>query len=822
MFGLCGCGPKEGLLHHTLPDIHEETQSIVFSILDDVRRMTALGAGHTNALDRSDALRVEDLAGDMWGQPDYRIVLLDAGGATNTTLELRPDRPLWAPSLYSAAVAALFKQARLSAPPAAAHTNRLDQLLSRLTDYRGRRMEEINQKLSRALEVDFLDPALHEQAALLLGVLLLRDASGIFCDLRGLMSRMTAHLAFARALAGEGERTPEGRVAEVILYFGMNHQVGALERLSKLPAGPVLDRWKRALRARVTLDYRGLDDWPRDTLLERAAWFAAYAYSVDPDLAWRRLPEATLGDPDLCRLACQAGYSVGLGHQLSALALPLETREIGELAALVPEADTDHLFETLNALPEPCVTRDPNGRPRVRVIGWGQWAAFFQRHLCHAIWQNHRFMRRLWGVPEAADKFAQACEKSFGGLWFYPFVRRLIAEDNRDQQALNEASDACARLVMEAPTRINPQLWGRLYGRPRGMGLPRLPLLPDISRWFRHNPPAFTAHQVRARANADSLGRMPDRAERLEALHKLAPYDPSITELMLHFRYQHKGRGQSPTVLTNAYGPVLEFSPQIMGRVAALCTNAPAVQETLLRRAARIEGGWYFPLGSFLVGRGEREQAAAAYEDGVRTCPDEVRVANNAAWLVGYYWNVGKTNQAEQLAARAADTYSAAGLRTMGNLRFWQERYAESLEYYRKVEKRYHSSHAVLDWWYGYVTTTGKHTYDGEVEQRLDTLFPGGIRAVALGDFKAPPKTGVEIVDNSPLLTAAGLKPGQIIVALDGKRTENLMQYTYVRHLLEDDAMRLIVWQGAAGYVEVTASPPNHLFGVTLRNYTAR
>ncbi len=87
-----------------------------------------------------------------------------------------------------------------------------------------------------------------------------------------------------------------------------------------------------------------------------------------------------------------------------------------------------NVIAALNELPEGCFTCTGE-ETHVRVIGWGQWADFLQRHLCHAIQQNFYFMNHIWGVPDDAKEYAAKCEKSFDGLRLYPFVRRFNCTD---------------------------------------------------------------------------------------------------------------------------------------------------------------------------------------------------------------------------------------------------------------------------------------------------------------------------------------------------------------------------------------------------------
>src|SRR5947207_126449 len=79
-------------------------------------------------------------------------------------------------------------------------------------------------ELSQELAGDFRNPALHERAAVLLGVFALRESSGHFYDVRLPLCRMTAHLALARSLKKDSAYSVHGRLAEAILYTLMNNQ----------------------------------------------------------------------------------------------------------------------------------------------------------------------------------------------------------------------------------------------------------------------------------------------------------------------------------------------------------------------------------------------------------------------------------------------------------------------------------------------------------------------------------------------------------------------------------------------------------------------
>jgi hypothetical protein len=108
--------------------------------------------------------------------------------------------------------------------------------------------------------------------------------------------------------------------------------------------------------------------------------------------------------------------------------------------------------------------------------------------------------------------------------------------------------------------------------------------------------------------------------------------------------------------------------------------------------------------------------------------------------------------------------------------------------------------------------------FEAELKRRILNQFPNGIENVSLKDFQSAPADGVLLREENDLLRKAGMKTGDVIVALNGIRIHNVNQYGYGRKTATRPEMSLIVWQGDQ-YREIKASPPNHLFGVRLANY---
>jgi tetratricopeptide (TPR) repeat protein len=644
----------------------------------------------------------------------------------------------------------------------------------------------------------------------------LRECSAKFYDIRLPLCRMTAHLTFARALGGQaGVHT---RLADAMLETLMNRQAAALEKLAQLEADePDCAVWVRVLKAANTRDYRELANVESPTRLERAAWFGAFSWSVDVDLVWDQLSRSELTDsPIFCRIANAASQSVGTGHSVYRLSIPLELREVGAVyeSAHGGKLGEEQLVAELNTLPERCVSQTGNGEPRVRVIGWGQWAMFFQRHLCHAIVQNFHFVNRRWGVREEAREFAAQCDTSFGDMRLYPFVRRFNATD---AATYRRAVDGAIALIEDTPHLVAPLCWNYLDYRVSFAEFYRPHSRLQASEWHKHNPPPGTVYHPYPRMHQASLVQRADAARMLEEFHGLAPYDPVIASHMVRLKY-----GEKPTYeqLVDVYRPVLDYATDAMLQTAQALAERPEEFENLMLKVVALDPSRYFRLSDYFIARTNETKAAEYLQKGIDIGPDAVQAANKAGWLVHYYLRQGETNKARALADMAGEVYSSAGLRAKAEFLEVIGNDAEAFEWYERIEERYGSSSALLAFCLRYQARTGDTRFAKEVEKRIGKLFPNGMQKVTPADFRGPPTEGVMIEDENDLLREAGLKRGDVIVALHGVRVAGMPQYTYVRDNSETPELSLIVWQGQS-YREVNASPPERRFGVNFRTYAA-
>ncbi|MCZ7637039.1 MAG: hypothetical protein M5U12_13980 [Verrucomicrobia bacterium] len=208
LLGMSGCrrsGPAA-----TGGRYEEESQFIVQSLLEDLLGMTQWAVAGTVATDASRRVRVEEGEEAAWGHPDYRVSLRGKSGGADQPFKLVIERPLWDPAVYGPVLDGLFQE--IGRPVAATEPAGTEgpSLLEELLALDAPAIERANERVSQALREEFRQPVQHERAALLLGVFGLREAAGVFSDVRSVLGRLTAHLAFARALAPSGRPAAKG------------------------------------------------------------------------------------------------------------------------------------------------------------------------------------------------------------------------------------------------------------------------------------------------------------------------------------------------------------------------------------------------------------------------------------------------------------------------------------------------------------------------------------------------------------------------------------------------------------------------------------
>lgn len=783
-----------------------ESEYIVTMVASDLAEM-AYFAKHGRPLAVALPVEVREMTTALGQDPRYQVTV-QLGEAGEVTCELPMATPIWAPVTYRPLVQALM--AKLTVAGTDPTEGVESTLLKQLQTPRVEVLAKADRELSERLTGEFRSAARHEEAALLLGAFTLRETNGLFFHIQAELCRMTAHLALADGLRGERPAGLTGRLAEATLTTLYNNQADALALLATLPDGDDTGVWKRGLRMRNTADFRIIGESRTRTLWEELEWYRARAESVAIDRAWEslRLGEETQELADWSRVANALTPPIALGHVMLEISLPAELRE----AAMAYEIETgkklemDGMVSALNAEPQRCVTRQPDGTARVAVIGWGTWAAFLQRHLCEAIAANFRFMEERWGVPEEAAKFRQQMDKVFWKLRLYPFVRRQCATD---QPYYKQAQDEEMALVRKSPHVVPSSAWNYIcYSVPFGP-IYWPPPHPFINEWHRPNPPPGTAYDPLPRMNQPSLTDRPDFVAQLERLHRLAPYDGVIIHNLLRVRDGGKSTAEQ---VKEAYAPMLDYYVRASHRLGTLAEKDPAEQEKWVRKAAALDPSNYEWLARIFVERKRDDDAAAAYVEWIGSETDDVAVANSAEWLIKYFERHGQKESATNLAERAARTYSAAGLRAKAHLLESRGQLKEALEFYQKSAERYSAPGPLIGFLLR-VQQRGNTDYAALRESLMKEHLPGGMKKFDLAGAKAAPRTGLIVHTQTSQVTAAGLRKGDIVVAIRGYQVAEWGAFRVLREMDEDTPYGLVVWR-LGKYVEIPPLAPGYRFGI--------
>jgi len=816
-----GCKPKPATNAGISPaaqasPFQTESQFIVSAIVSDLAEQITYATSRRVPGADGSIVTVSEKEGSPIDAPVFECQVRLGTNQSPLKTDVVVDGAIWSPAVYRAIAGEMARAAGLTPTEKAAAEDKA--LISKLTDMDPATIEKENQRLSVALESDFTNPELHEEAALLLGAFCLREHSGRFYEMRAPLSRITAHLAMASLLRGTHSWGINGRIAEAMLLTLIGVRAPAMERLEGFDAeDPALGPMVRALRVRNTGDYRPLAVRENRSPLESFCCFFAQADYASVASAWARLTDQERLTIDFVRAANELGYSVEMGHHLSEGAITVELEETAAIYELWHHEKLNRrdLAAALNQAPEGCFSTGADRKGRVRVIGWGQWAMFLQRHLCHAVQQDYWFLNGKLGVPDAAQKFAGQAGKQFGELWLYPFVSRMICSDATTyRQALDDAS----RVATETPQLVPTECWNWFGSKPKFAAMYR-PLSPSrISEWHRHNPPPGTTYALGPRLTHPNLIERPDAVAFLEKLHDLAPYDCRISLLILGKKYNDQPTYEQAAAMLKE---VLPYSVTALRAVAFTVHDKPAEYQKLMLRAAEIDPECFYDLANYAEAHISEDKGSEYLEKACALDPDTVRVSNRATWRVEYFLKKGQTEKARDIADAAAETYSATGLRAKGIFCERTGNPGEAFDWYSKIESRYNDPAPLMSFCIRHQVKTGDRRFEREVKRRLGKLFPNGIEKAALADFSGPPADGVLIQRENDLIKAVGLRAGDVIVGVYGIRVHDFHQYEYGRELKSTPELELIVWQGK-GYRELKPKVPGHKFGVGFGSYVRR
>lgn len=714
--------------------------------------------------------------------------------ASGVSLAVGLDPHAWAPQAYAPLARSLMDRGGVKGALDDATTG--GSLVGRLTDLRATVIEAENQRVSKRLTARPMDVQAHEEAALVVGALALREAAGDFTDIRHLLSRMSAHLAVAQAIRRQGRLGPDGRVAEVLLTTLVERQTEALESLARmkeqLGTTTAEKAWINALRMRNSGDWRLLTEPAKATLLERVEYFRAMTMADSASRALQALPIRSLeAVPDWGRAALGSAFSVEEGHLFAKSALSSEVEELQQLWRLAhgTAPPREEISSVLKAVPGRALHIGPDGRATLQVLDWGAWASAASHHIYADVAGMDSFLRELLGLKDAADAFSKRAVETLGVLPLYEF-----ATVRRKDPWRKEFCAVADKVIRGAPETLTASNWDVAYRRCGRVA----PNVPVYSSWFSPIVPRGTALDAYKRLLAMETALRVGLPE-IEGLRRLAPFNGNILLAYLGRKYQGKG---DPAAIVQEFGTMAEYQVSALRRLGEGYKRDPARYRALLEKLCSFSADRCSDLGGYLVSIDAADAAAIAYQRAVDHGLDRVRVSHDTDWLVNYYQDRGEPVKALAVATLAAETYSAAGLATMARYQERLKEYDEAVKYYQRIAERYEDDSALSAFYIRYQASVGGGRFAAEAAAATHKIFPKGLQKIAPADLKGPVQ-GIPIVNAGSVGESWGLRPGDVVVALDGYRVESHQQYGAIKAMSDDPKMRLLVSQGGK-YLEVT------------------
>jgi hypothetical protein len=711
---------------------------------------------------------------------------VDASGE-QTTIEIRDH--IWAPANYLPLVKKWIagrSRASVAASPS--------DILSALTAPRIDVLESTNREIGRRLSAKSPSRTDYDDAALLLGVMGLREGPS-YGDVRPFLSRMTAYLAMAQSLSATP--TPSGRVAEILQLALTQRQRDGVDRLQKWEAASPspLDRsWILALRMRFTGDWRVLARPNEATLIERIEYARALEQRRGQTALLDFLDASHPEDiPDWTRIAvARAHYTVESANRFSDEAVRAELKDaayVWERVSNRPQdtrADLAALLDGLN---------DDQTADKNLALDWPTWAASFERHLARDIAAMVERESFTFGRPDAARTEAKSLEEAFGRLTSFPIAKLRYALDDAQYA---DAMKNVIGLMQRHPDLLMPESWLRAL-EPRNGRLPG-GVTPQ-SVWFRTLEPYGTAQDADERVY---LYRQTNHLT-LASLHDLrsvAPYSRFLIEEEFRWRYR---RPAVPPLAeyTRELGGLVEYDAEALSRLVSNARSDQAAYLPLAERLCELQVSQCQTLAQYLADHGRDDDAARVYRRWMDRDRDAVGVANGSSWLIDYYYSHGQQPAAIALADKAAEAYSFRGLMAKARLleRLGDYRGAEAIQ--KAASERYKKISDLAPFYIRWA----KASHDPGVRSAGDTLvatvFPRGLERFV--ETANAPGDGVRVTNTGARGAKAGFAIGDVIVAVDGIAVHNYDQFLMAWKLDATPEITFTTWKDGK-YVAVSGA----------------
>ena len=782
-----------------------EQQTIVDAIGKDITQIVIFAASKKDPLKLTpDSITLETNEVDRTNF-DYNLKW-NGGGAQ---MKMPLNDFVWNPSNYTGWVKQLCDSLGTETSTG---TGSAAELVAELGNFSTEVLKERNKTISDELGKDPLNAKTNEQAALLCSTFALRESAGCFSDLRPWLNRISTHLAIAEYARQKETPSLAGQLSKMVLYSLAGRQSEALKMAAELEnkgkVDNVLKSWLRAIKIRATHDYR-LFDKNGALLIEKLEYARAIADLKGSDALTDYLRENKPEDDagiDWIRIGAHGGPSVESGHIYIKEGISAELDDAAKDLFFfkdVKAKDLGSIIEELKQEPAGCMEKKADGWHAV-PISWSNLSAFHSRQVLDAVYQTYDFFENNWGVHEDAEKLFDSANKNFSSLPLYPFCK-MSCELAKDHKHAIEPDllEQLSKLTYHSPQTITFYVWHRASAKiPAGTAQ-------DAEHWFDPICPTNTAF--------DYDHRRPTNLPDLEKLLVMDPYDRQLLIDYAKRKYKVKKEdGIDGAQLEKTLAPIIAYDVKAMKAIAEnyweqedMDGYARAVERT----SAFSPDSWFF-VGQCYENKNPKK-AFEAYEKGVKLARNEVLKANSCYWLVDYYLAHGQKDKGLKLAEECGEVYSASGLRTQAYAYEKLDRMDDAVKTLEKLKERYDMDD---DLNYFYARNMDKPYYKDQGQQFINKIFPAGLKK--FDATQGAPKTGVVVQSYSLRSNDAGVKVGDVIVAVNGWQVANAEQFKLASQLKLSPAMEYTIWnEDKFNYKMAKLNTVDHRIGCELEPF---